>query len=134
MDDTPSPGLGAHSGRDVDLLRPAEAAALLGVRTSAIARWAREGRLAATATPGGHRRYRRDEILAARNGSTPGEPPAEQTQMEADAVRMYEQGWPIRRVADAFGVSYGVMRRILKERRVLRARGGRAGGGWVGFS
>jgi excisionase family DNA binding protein len=129
MDDTPSPTLAAHS----DLLRPAEAAALLGVRTSTIARWAREGLLAATATPGGHRRYRRDEILAARDGSTP-EAPAELTQMEADAVRMYEQGWPVRRVADAFGVSYGVMRRILKEHQVLRGRGGRAGGGWVGLS
>src|SRR3954471_56435 len=79
MDDTPSPTLAAHS----DLLRPAEAAALLGVRTSTIARWAREGLWAATATPGGHRRYRRDEILAAGDGSTP-EPPAELTQMEAD--------------------------------------------------
>ena len=133
MNDTPSPDLGAHNGRDADLLRPAEAAALLGVRTSTIARWAREGRLAATATPGGHRRYRRAEILTARDGTTP-EPPAESRQMEADAVRMYEQGWPVRRVADAFDVTYGVMRRILKERRVLRERGGRGGGGWVGFS
>ena len=32
--------------------------------------------------------------------------------MERDAVRLYEQGWSIRQVADRFSLSYGVMRRI----------------------
>jgi excisionase family DNA binding protein len=45
-----------------DLLRPREAAAIFGVRTSTIARWARDGRLTPLLTPGGHRRYSRAAV------------------------------------------------------------------------
>jgi excisionase family DNA binding protein len=79
---------------DDDLLRPREVAELFGVRTTTIARWAREGVLIAVTTPGGHRRYRRSEIITAleqTSGSTG------QQRIE-DAVRPYDQGWPIRRV------------------------------------
>ncbi|MGI5233644.1 helix-turn-helix domain-containing protein [Actinoallomurus sp. CA-142502] len=54
-----------------DLLTPREAAALLGVRTTTIARWARDGIIKpAVHTPGGHRRYRRGEVLALRTANT----------------------------------------------------------------
>ncbi|GAA4513557.1 hypothetical protein GCM10023191_080830 [Actinoallomurus oryzae] len=111
------------SGSDFDdLLTPREAAALLGVRTTTLARWARDGLLKpAVHTPGGHRRYRRGEVLAVRTANTAGRP----KQMEEDAARLYDQGWPIRRVAAEFGVSYGLMRRILLTRTALRNRGGR---------
>lgn len=39
--------------------------------------------------------------------------------MEKDAVRLYEQGWPIRRVAAEFGCSHGKMRRILLKHTLL---------------
>jgi hypothetical protein len=45
--------------------------------------------------------------------------------MAEDAARLYEQGWNIRQVAARFDCSYGVMRRILKNRIALRTRGGR---------
>jgi excisionase family DNA binding protein len=107
------------SGSDFDdLLTPREAAALLGVRPSTIARWARDGLLKpAVHTPGGHRRYRRGEVLAVRDAD-------ERWPFEEDAARLYDQGWPIRRVAAEFGVSYGLMRRILLKRTELRNRGG----------
>ncbi|GAA4514088.1 hypothetical protein GCM10023191_082130 [Actinoallomurus oryzae] len=112
----------SSSGSDFDeLLTPREAAALLGVRTTTIARWARDGLLkAAVHTPGGHRRYRRGEVLAMREANT-----VERRQFEEDAARLYGQGWPIRRVADEFGVSYGMMRRILLKQTALRSRSGR---------
>jgi excisionase family DNA binding protein len=108
--------------RDDDLLRPREAADLMGVRTTTIARWARMGRLQAVVTPGGHRRYRRGEILDLRQVIEP--VPADE-EIEQDAVRLYEQGWTIRQVADRFEVSYGRMRRILGKHITLRTRGGR---------
>jgi excisionase family DNA binding protein len=49
---------------DDDLLRPGEVAQVFGVRTATAARWAREGRLVAVLTPGGHRRYRRADVQA----------------------------------------------------------------------
>jgi excisionase family DNA binding protein len=106
-----------------DLLRPREVAELFGVRTTTIARWAREGRLTPMRTPGGHRRYSRAgvrELLA--DGEA--EPDAERRQMVEDAVRLYEQGWSIRQVARRFDCGYGAMRRLLKERIPLRDRGG----------
>lgn len=103
-----------------DLLTPREAAALLGVRTTTIARWARDGLLKpAVHTPGGHRRYRRGEVLAVRAAETV------RRRIDEDAARLYDQGWSIRRVADEFGVSYGMMRRILMKNTALRNRAGR---------
>jgi excisionase family DNA binding protein len=49
--------------RQEEWLTPMEVASLLGVTTKTVARWARAGRLGAVTTLGGHRRYRRSEIL-----------------------------------------------------------------------
>jgi transposase len=95
---------------------------MFGVRTTTIARWAREGILTALATPGGHRRYRRAEIVAAMASQSADS--GEQHQRDQDAVRLYDQGWPIRRVAEEFGVSYGAMRRLLAKNTTLRDRRG----------
>lgn len=46
-----------------DWLKTTDAARLAGVGTTAIKRWADEGRLACRRTPGGHRRYRRQDLL-----------------------------------------------------------------------
>lgn len=47
---------------DDDLLTPREVARIFAVRTTTIARWARDGRLAPVRTPGGHRRYTRSQV------------------------------------------------------------------------
>jgi excisionase family DNA binding protein len=105
------------------LLRPREVAELFGVRPTTIARWAREGRLMPLYTPGGHRRYRLQDIrrVLGRDAS----PSAEEQERELDAARLYDQGWTIRQVAAKFDTSYGVMRRILGKHTTLRDRGGR---------
>lgn len=103
-----------------DLLTPREAAALLGVRTATLARWAREGRLRPLHTPGGHRRYSREEaerIIAANPGHTDAQ------EWVTDAVRLYDRGWNIRQVAEKFGCGYGTMRRLLRRRTTLRTPG-----------
>jgi len=46
-----------------DWLRPAQAAALLGVAQSTVRAWSDRGRLPAFYTPGGHRRYRRSDLV-----------------------------------------------------------------------
>jgi excisionase family DNA binding protein len=107
-----------------DLLRPREVAEIFGVRTTTIARWAREGRLAPLRTPGGHRRYPREAIL--RVLAADAEPDGDVSMIAEDAARLYEQGWSIRQVAERFGCSYGAMRRILKAQVRLRNRGGAA--------
>jgi excisionase family DNA binding protein len=104
-----------------DLLRPREVAELFGVRTTTIARWAREGRITPLVTPGGHRRYRRAALRGLLDDS--GAEEAERA-FAGDAVRLYEQGWSVRQVADRFGVTYGTMRRVLLSRTTLRPRGG----------
>ena len=43
---------------------------------------------------------------------------------EADAVRLYNEGWSIRRVAEEFGTTYDSMRRLLGTHVTLRAPGG----------
>lgn len=43
------------------LMTPGEVAALFRVDTKSVARW---GRLAAVRTPGGHRRYKREDVRA----------------------------------------------------------------------
>jgi excisionase family DNA binding protein len=53
---------------DEQLMSPGEVARALGVDSRTVARWTREGRIAAIRTPGGERRYRRadvDEQIAA---------------------------------------------------------------------
>jgi len=104
-----------------DLLRPREVAEIFGVRTTTIARWAREGRLSPLLTPGGHRRYRRAAILRLLAAD---QPAPEETLLAQDAARLYEQGWSIRQVAERFGCGYGVMRRLLAAQVRLRDRGG----------
>jgi excisionase family DNA binding protein len=46
------------------LLRTADVARLLGVSRSTVCRWARVGKLSFVSTPGGHRRYRVEEVNA----------------------------------------------------------------------
>lgn len=46
-------------------------------------------------------------------------------EMVADAVRLYDQGWSVRQVAEKFDCSYGAVRRILMKHTTLRNRGGR---------
>lgn len=43
---------------------PAEVARLFGVDVKTVTRWAKAGKLTATRTIGGHRRYRADEVDA----------------------------------------------------------------------
>ena len=103
-----------------ELLKPREVAEIFGVRTTTIARWAREGRLTPLRTPGGHRRYAWPGVRRLLDQEA--EPPG--SEIAEDAARLYEQGWTIRQVAERFGCGYGVMRRILRTRVVLRGRGG----------
>jgi hypothetical protein len=42
---------------------PAEVGTIFGVDPKTVTRWARDGRIGCFATPGGHRRYRREEII-----------------------------------------------------------------------
>lgn len=51
------------------LLKPSEAARLLGVGPTTLARWARSGQITAVTTPGGQRRYRTGEIHALLNAT-----------------------------------------------------------------
>lgn len=46
------------------LLTPAEVAAMFRVDPKTVTRWARDGRLTAMRTLGGHRRYLESEVLA----------------------------------------------------------------------
>jgi transposase len=55
--------------------------------------------------------------------STEAGPSEEEGSWELDAVRLYNQGWSIRQVAEKFDCTYGVMRRILSKRTSLRGRG-----------
>jgi excisionase family DNA binding protein len=49
---------------DSEYLAPGEAARRLGVSTWTLNRWERQGKLSAYRTPGGHRRFRDDDIEA----------------------------------------------------------------------
>lgn len=44
------------------LLRPGQVAILMQVSRRSVAKWAREGRLPSIVTPGGHRRFRADDV------------------------------------------------------------------------
>jgi excisionase family DNA binding protein len=47
-----------------ELITPAEAAEMFEVNPKTVARWAAAGRLGSIRTPGGHRRFRRSEVIA----------------------------------------------------------------------
>jgi excisionase family DNA binding protein len=49
------------------LLTSGKAAAVLQVVPQTVARWGDDGTLSCTRTPGGHRRFREDEVLALRD-------------------------------------------------------------------
>jgi hypothetical protein len=67
---------------DDALLKPREAAEMLGVRPATVALWARIGALRpAVSTPGGHRRYRRGDVRAFGEAAVA----ADQARMEAGA-------------------------------------------------
>lgn len=57
--------------KNEDLLWIGEAAALLGVSPETVRNWTNAGKLAAVVTPGGHRRYRRSDVLAAFKPAAP---------------------------------------------------------------
>ncbi len=50
------------------LLTPAEVATMFRVDPKTVTRWAKEGKLASIRTPGGHRRYREDDVQALLRG------------------------------------------------------------------
>jgi excisionase family DNA binding protein len=59
------------------LLKPKEAAAILGVSTGVLARWEAKGRIEAVKTYGGHRRYREDDVKRLAEQMRPHEVPSE---------------------------------------------------------
>ena len=46
------------------MLTPAEVGRLFNVDPKTVTRWAKEGRIESIRTPGGHRRYPREKIMA----------------------------------------------------------------------
>lgn len=55
-------GNAPQSGR---VMTPAEVARFFRVDPKTVARWAQAGRLASFRTPGGHRRFKESDVLAA---------------------------------------------------------------------
>jgi excisionase family DNA binding protein len=109
---------------DAAFLTPREVAEIFGVRTTTIARWAREGRLPAFLTPGGHRRYRREDVRQLLDEQEQGTALEEAARpLPEDAARLYDEGWSIRQIAEKFNYSYSAMRRILRKHVILRNRG-----------
>jgi len=53
-----------HNQDADDLLTPIEAAELISVSVRSLYRWEDDGRISPSRTPGGHRRYRRADVLA----------------------------------------------------------------------
>jgi len=53
-----------------ELMTPAEVAKAFNVDPKTVTRWAKQGKLTAVRTLGGHRRYRSAEIAALLNGLT----------------------------------------------------------------
>ena len=52
------------------LLTPGEVAAMFRVDPKTVTRWATAGRIGSIRTPGGHRRFREDEVRALLRGTT----------------------------------------------------------------
>jgi hypothetical protein len=84
MKRTISQSNGQHNGQEARgeaperpaWLRPAQAAALLGVHPKTVGRYADEGIVRCMLTLRGHRRYWRDDIIAAREDAQEGGPDA----------------------------------------------------------
>ena len=57
---------GARRAQESDWLTLGQAATYLGVAQSTIRKWTDQGTLPAIKTPGGHRRYREDDVMAVR--------------------------------------------------------------------
>jgi excisionase family DNA binding protein len=55
-----------------DLMRPTEVAELFGVDPKTVTRWGRAGKLPSIRTPGGHRRYPREAVMALLRGEPDG--------------------------------------------------------------
>ena len=70
-----SPALSAPppGGDDRSFLSRGEVARLFGVSVSTVTRWARTGLLKAVRTPGGHYRFRADEMRRAARAGSPDE-------------------------------------------------------------
>lgn len=113
-----------HHDDDERLLTPREVAKIFGVRTTTIARWSCEGRIASFRTPGGHRRYRLSDVRALLKQNQQEETDLDRQAAE-DAVRLYGQGWSIRQVAEKFDLDYSAMRRLLKRNGVRFRRQGK---------
>lgn len=58
--------------RQRELMTPAEVAAVFKVDPKTVTRWAAAGRIASIRTPGGHRRFYRDEVEALLQGDSNG--------------------------------------------------------------
>jgi excisionase family DNA binding protein len=69
------------------LLKPKEAAAVLGVSTKTLARWEAEGRIEVIKTYGGHRRYRGDDVKRLAEQMRPQEVPNEVEEERRPDVR-----------------------------------------------
>ena len=92
-------------------LTPREVAEIFGVRTTTVARWSREGLLPAQLTPGGHRRYRRQDVQRLLEHHEQNMSPSEaERQLAEDAARLYDQGWSIRQVAEKFDLKLLALR------------------------
>ena len=58
---------------DAELMTPAEVAKMFHVDPKTVTRWAQAGKLTYMRTLGGHRRYRRNEVVELLQDSTKGE-------------------------------------------------------------
>jgi excisionase family DNA binding protein len=70
---TPTPPVPPAAGEDRSFLSRGEVARLFGVSVSTVTRWARTGLLKAVRTPGGHYRFRADEMRRAARAGSPDE-------------------------------------------------------------
>jgi transposase len=101
-----------YLGDDDRLLKPRQAAQLLGVTTGTLVRWSREGLLAAAHTSNGQRRY---TYAAIRECVEARRPQTETRRRLAEiAFRLREQGCTIHETAEMLHMSYSAMQRLLK--------------------
>ena len=91
VDNTAKPAnlLPVSPSNDTDLLRLADAATLLGVGDTTLKRWTEENRIPCERTLGGHRRFRRADVvrLKAQLAGTP--PPTETTRPDGSDTRSW---------------------------------------------